>query len=564
MALTIPCQHCGTPVSYTEEDRGYEVYCNSCARAIQIPTASEEVEPKPLPPAEAYPTRAGIFSDESQASLQQEIAGRETCLCGADVPYRLEDLGDAVYCSSCGTKIDIGSSLESGPYRSVRQAEAEADVQTTPGAAEEPSSRGVRSTAAKAAAVFALIAACMIGLWVWQNPRQPDGAPSRQTSGRPAPGAEITLARIEQLPNREDLIGALVEAQVWRDKLVRGPIPDDDPRPARLNEVIAELELRLTPEAEGPSSVFKEFRRAVDGMAASLKQYDLAAARQWTSQAETLLAEHAEELAPYRHRFGILKERLEEEETLSDAVKGIDQLLERAESLAARGQVTEALEAEAEARFLAIGTLLTDAEAAMLDERQRRVGAELRFASGRRAVQDAKRCAAADDIQARDRQVRRAMALLPGLAESRVGPLLAQVRPWHNAARTAAAPTAYPATESQIARQIEFRDHFEAIWEHYGTADTAGLLDAALRLDKLPQSGDAELDRMRTRVESPLFDLLEWHFAERLNATEDEAEQHRRTQELRRLLNRAEPWKSNPRWAALDKLVSQRKTPRSR
>ena len=39
MRNTIECEHCGTPIEFGEEDRGFTEYCSSCGRAVQIPAA---------------------------------------------------------------------------------------------------------------------------------------------------------------------------------------------------------------------------------------------------------------------------------------------------------------------------------------------------------------------------------------------------------------------------------------------------------------------------------------------------------------------------------------------
>ena len=325
------------------------------------------------------------------------------------------------------------------------------------------------------------------------------------------------MADIGKLVEFADPMEALLEARIWHDAIAAQEPAEGDPRLAELAKVIEMLEARLRPPPDPPAPAVIEFREAVGRLADSLKAGDLAAARKSRSVAETLLLGHPDLLAPYRPRFAALKRRLEQEEKFGAAAGRIEDLLEKADRLQASGQVTEAVEAECEARFLALTTPLTDAEAATLDAKQRQLAPKLRLARGRRAVRDAQRGAAVGDRQTRDREVRRALTLLPGLPESQAVPLLKQIEPWVEQARNSSQDGAESgAKTTEISREIEVRDCYEAVWEYYAVADCEKLLAACRRLQGLMAEGEPNLAAKCRRSEELLLDALDYATPEHL------------------------------------------------
>ena len=166
MPYTTTCEHCGFSIRFEEEDRGVEVYCDSCGRTNLIPPAPELVQPpardtrpaesvpeviesdhpaaepaeSAVPPEEepsgaepqaVAPSTVTVFSASGAADVDQQVVGEETCLCGAKISVRVEDYGGTVYCPSCAAEIQVGSTLAEGKYRVAREVQDE-DAQASP------------------------------------------------------------------------------------------------------------------------------------------------------------------------------------------------------------------------------------------------------------------------------------------------------------------------------------------------------------------------------------------------------------------------------------------------
>lgn len=578
MPRTFACRHCGFDVSFHEEDRGLEVYCDSCGRENVVPAESVESPEEPAGVTDREPdarSTVSVFSHQGAARVERRIVGEETCLCGAEIPVCVEDYGGTVYCPSCAAEIQVGGTLRGGKYRVARE-ETQDDSQGKPTPGGKRRIRWLHSPLGLAAMSLVALSAAAGGYFTWQHPqavldvvrvvspwRQPSGAelPPPRAPAPPdplealpteiEPDHEITLESIESLRSRPDPIEALVQARVWHEALHQQGASEDDERLAALAEVIEMLTAKLAPQAEGPPVELAEFRRLVQAIAEALKSGDLGAARKALDGAEGYLEQHADELTPHCGRYLQLASRVRSEEARHSGADRIGALLAKAEEALKAGNVTEGLEAEAEARFLALWSSLSDEEFKELDERERRLRAEIRFGQGRRAVEDARRCQQARDVDARNREVRRAFSLLPGLSESRIGPLLAQVRPW--AAEADRSPKRLRVT-SGVAREIDRRDRYEDVLGHYGRADAAGLVPACREFHAL-LSDDAPSERRRRKIERMLFDVLEYEIVVKLQALDAANEEDafvERLSEVRRWLDQAEPWQASHRWKALD------------
>jgi len=567
MPNSVACKHCGTLVPFEAYERGSTVYCPSCGRANLAPAAPASS------PAAVERTAAKVFSPDGTIEIQPRLVGEETCLCGEKIPVRVADYGSSVYCPSCGTAVQVGESLDRPKYRQAREEKAEAaPPQSLP--RPSPALRLIRSPLSIAALILMLISAAF-GVWMtWRHPNSVenffagwlpvtrDETPNESTSPRSnRPGASqggslssdrvpmITAARIEQLRKASDPKAALVRARFWEQTLRDHGTPEDDTRYALLADVIAGLAERLVPKGQAPPSRADEIRgllrRADDAIASG----DLAAARKALAEAAELLEADPEPIGGFLRRLQSLQERLGREERLVKEVDRIRRLLGQADETLAAGQVTAALESEASARFLALVTAVTQAEAAELRQKTRAMGHEFRFAIARRAVHDARQCDRAGDVPGRDREARRALALLPGLKESRIKPYLDEIRTWIDgpAEGTPAAEqpeAAVPAT-SEVARKIDVRDRYEALLELYANDDLAALLPAALDADKRLQRDDAEAKTLHRKIGDLAFDLLEHRY------NRQEAASVPATRRLRELLGRLEPWKDAPRWKTL-------------
>lgn len=695
MSLAITCKHCGFPVQFEEEDRGFEVYCNSCGRANLIPVepeldqppqepaepaeptaeaaepeslysqadesgdqspepaepiaettgldrpyaepdefgyqgaepaepiaqttepyqppeesweaaesvagttepeqppeeswqAAEAVEEYDEPPGDREPEDAArasvsVFSAAGTIEVEQRVVGEEICLCGTRIPVRVEDYGNSIYCPSCAAEIQVGSTLDQPKYRVAREVEEEhAESKSIP--VRKPRMRLIRSPLGVAAMLLVMASAALGGYFTWQHPKQVMNAvrlvlPSREPPVKPLPDdyvppdsqqaqrqqpqpvddvppPPVTMEMIEGLLGHPDLAEALVQAQIWQESLRDQGVTEDDLRLVKLAEVIDMLTARLAPKPQGPPPHLAEFRRLVEAIAEGLNAGDLKAARKALDQAEGYLREHQDELAPYCQRFLRLKAQVQSREAQTGGADRIRESLAQAEQALAAGNVTAALEAEAEAKFMALSTPLTEQEYQELDQKARQLMPKMRFGRGKRAVADARRCQEQRDVEARNREVRRAFSLLPGLPESQVNPLLDQVRPWEEEADKARKQFR---AKSSIAREIELRDRYEAMLEHYGNGDSSKLVQACVELEKLLPDDEQSRQR-RQQIEQSLFDVLERDVNARLQELDPatgEAEFLRQVSEIRRVLDQASPWQTSHRWKALEAVIRQ-------
>jgi hypothetical protein len=587
----ILCQYCQSPVAFEALDLGLEVYCHSCGRANLIPAAPAS-ELQPPPPAAPPPVRASsVFSAEGTAAADEEILGEETCLCGFRVPIRVGDVGGVVYCPSCAAEIQVGRSLLRRPALVAGGAVGiQAPGQGGPAVPSQamPSGNGaglrsagsadrgpwVRWFKASRAAILLLVALALVARLAGLHPERligmagtsreapvDDDGSSEASPEEPTPGPPVTTESIEQLLQSVDRPRCLIQARAWRELLRAQGIAESDPVQVKLVEGIRALEVELAPKPEPPDPRLLEAQKALDAVAGTLARGDLKAARQAATQAETLIGRDADALAPCCRRLLLLKLRLRREEMLSGGADRIRELLERADRDLSAGKLTESLEADSQARFLARIAPLTQAEAADLDRRQRPLASKLRFARGRRAVSDAVDLGKAGDKHARDNEVRRALALLAGFPESEVQTVLGPVRPWVEPARRAGGSAAGQPAASVAARRIGLRNGYETVLASFGDGSCSELLRACRDVEE-EFRGDPESAKARAQMESLLFDLLEREVAVGLTSAADgdgPAGKAERLADIRRLLEQAQPWRANPRWRILDSAV--RRTP---
>jgi len=606
MPFTITCEHCGSAIRCEDEDRGFEVYCNSCALANLVPAeAAEDVpanateEPAQTEPAAGPPTdsltdslaaataKASIFSNRGTAEAEQCVVGEETCFCGTKVPVRVEDFGGSIYCPKCSTEIRVGDTLHGGKYRVARQAERE-DEPDRSLPAGKPRFRLVHSPWALAAMLLILCSAALGGYYTWQNPdavmasigfepaprppkkrppdgheptsgEQPDAATQpKENADEPEPDPlKITLEMIEELAKSQDAGEALVQAQVWQESLSDQEVDEKDPRRVRLAELIEQFKARLAPEPTGPPAALTEFRRLVQALADALAAGDLDDAAKAFEAAGAFLDQHREELAPYCRRYLLLKAQLQIARAAIAGVERIAGLLDRADGDQAAGRVTEALQSEAQARFLARTTPMTALEHKSLDQKQRQLTDKLRLARGRRAVEDAEGFNQAGDVSRRNREARRAFSVLAGLPESKIAPLLDRVRSWSEGDES---PPDDSAADGELARHIEWRDRYEAALEHYANAEVEQLAAACVRVDEVLTGGDERTAKLRQRNVLMLFNVLEREIIGRLHRLDPNAEENallEQLSQLRRTLDLAANWKTHHQWRALDGAIRQ-------
>ena len=567
MPLTTTCKYCQHPIRFEKEDIGFEVYCNSCGRpqVLGAATAADQPEGQPAEPdpaieaaQSATPTsetsapivtagegtrKVSVFAPQAAAAVEQQVVAEETCLCGAKVPVRVEDYGGTVYCPACSTEIQVGQTLDGPKYLTARRTKTEA-AGSLPTPAEKPRRRWLRSPLVLAA----LLLVCAVALsGAYLGSQHPDVVAGFWEQATATSGS----ADADNSPGDESAAESPDAAE--------SAAPQKAPAPP-------------SPLPQGPPHL-AEFRALLDALFSALKAGrqggHLAAAQKALAAADACLQAHKESLAPYSRRLLVLKARLREQEVAVAGAAEIHRLLDEAARAAAKDQVTRAIESQANARFLALRLYATEDETRQLEAKDRRVVAQVLLARGKRAVADAQRCQRAGDIPRRDQEVRRAFALLSGLPESQINPILEEIRPWQqqieleqrrNLFAEKPPPTRPPAVAiSAIARQIERRDRYETVVELHGRAKCRELVEACLRLQEILDN-EAESQQARTRMETLLFDALELQAARTLKMLASAAEEEpalRELSEIRGALDRAQPWRKSYRWLALDATVAR-------
>ena len=343
----------------------------------------------------------------------------------------------------------------------------------------------------------------------------------------------ITAEMIESLLANQRPQEALIQAGLWRQDLVAQRVAELDARVVRLAEVAAELRGRLAPEPPEADSITPEFLRLLGRLAAAMRDRNLEQARADVAAAEKLLADHAEQLATHQPRFSALHARLELLLSLDEAVMKIQTILEESLTAARQGRISKAMSLEAKARLVASVTTMTSEHAAALRTQAAEVRVALRLAQGARAVDNAIACHEQGDVAARDREVRRAQQLLPGLAEQDVKPLLAQIAPWNEPA-LASSETDTP-SRSSTAKRIAICDAFESSLEAYAQGEVERLLEASLNFHvEMAEQPDAK----------PFEDQLIANLLHALRLKRSNIE----STTLRKKLSSSPPWNEDPRW----------------
>jgi hypothetical protein len=376
----------------------------------------------------------------------------------------------------------------------------------------------------------------------------------------------ITLEMIEKLSWSDDPGQALVQAQMWQEALRDQEAAANDPRLAGLTKVIGVLSDRLTPKLQTPPAFVADFQKLLQQIADKLKEGNFAEASKATNrveqlfeQAERLVQDHPDELAPYSRRLLTLKSGFNQQKATRDGVRQIRQWFQKAAESLTAGQVTEGLAFMQRARFFAAWrTPANEDEIREFITAVKNLAPEVRFARGKRAVDDAVACDRAGDRAGRDREAQRAQSLLPGLPESRIKALLEQIQPWTKEGTAAAARVWKPA--SPLARSIERREFYETALERYGDGQWQELVSTCLQAESLHSAGEAESEKMHARMGVMLFDVLEMVVGKELQPGSLEKKQAKPIEQLsavRRWLDQLAPWKSDGRWKALDAALRQ-------
>lgn len=576
------CPHCSTEFPVADEDRGFSVYCISCGQECDIPedlgeetaveggaavkttTAGIAVKSRPKP------KRASVFTSAGADKVLTKSVGDLACLCGANIPVTVEDVGTTVYCQACGAGLPVGDQLNK-----IAAAQATSD-DATKVETSRPKFRWVRSK--PAIVVFVSLIGCggFVGYASWKDPEllpegvrhlirgKPPVAPPADDSAadnkneEPDPGEPITLESIRRLLKWRNGRMALVRAQIWDSELKSEGLADDEERRAELKRVIAALVKRLTPKPEPVPAYVKEFRKQLDALGAALSKRDVEKSEKLYRSASKLFREHPQELANDSGRLWQYQGWLRKLQLLTSGVRDAKRHLDQAADTARAGRPTEALEMQARAMFGArrIPSIKYTEEKKLVEYTRKTVMPLIAWSRGRRAVTVAEELHKLGDRAARDRQIEIAAdnlppigSKLPGVNDTNSAAL--NVRTRRLAKRGISNPRNTP-----LGAELDIRDKFEQAILHLGHGETEKFVAAAARAkaayDRL--NGKARLHDAVTRMIARLpgygFDMISQEL-EVLNAL-PAGSRARGIPLVRRSLDHLSPWKSNPRYAAMN------------
>ncbi|MBW3598417.1 MAG: transposase [Planctomycetes bacterium] len=514
---------------------------------------------KSTPREKASAVARSIFAAPLGAA---DVAGSVSCPhCGKEVPYRLSEVGGMVACPACGEKsIRVGQSLldEVGPpRRAVLDAPYSVLLVQHPWFSRRSFAAGVTLALAIVSLSVAWVLAPPGSLvlhagWLTWDPlaaesgRLPPGT-AEVDGDLPLPPPDITLEAVEQLLERDDLRDALVQAQVWRQMLLDFNIRHSDPRLVRLEEIIVHLREQLKPGPTPPPAFFKEFRAALDDLREAVTRQDLAGGRTALARAQALFEQHPDELAIYGRSFQAIKHRFTQLELVQEGRAQIAKLLEDAERLINEDQPAAAAEALAQAMFKALRTPMEDAEFEQRDQTVRRLERELRFARGKRAVEEAERCHAENDLEARSAQLQVAFELLPDLPADKVAALLKRAR------ELAAKPIASPQSSS-LGRELAFRAGYEEALRFYGRREAmVDLVEHCVKAEQLFRAASSLDNSQLQKVANLIFDTLDSEVGDLLFLPSHSHEVAVGLAQARQALEKANPWRGTPRWILVDR-----------
>ncbi len=629
------CPHCRFSNVVGDDDWGSEVYCQSCQRLIELPenpavTVHSAKSVAVGDDARPARSRGSVFEVAGAAAWRERTVAEVACLCGCTIPVTADDVGNTVYCPSCGAGVPVGERLQKVAVATARVATSDDEAPpTSPSAARATAS--VRSDAAPPRVIFskgpliaaAVIAVGAIGAFAMRSTeRENDSRAATETAtakdGRGVPGSdgktaagkptgnpevpsasgsddaasksasqttgekgakpekgetedndspvaqtradgndlevEVTLAMIDSLLGQEDAEKALAQAETWQWILHGQTVSEEDARAVRLKEVIALLVERLTPKPQPPAPSIAIFQKLLAELRQAITDEKLDQARELNRTAAQQFEEHAQDLAPYSRNLAALRSRLKQLERKVDGLRQIEQGLQQAKSLFQQEQVTPALEMKSRAEFAALHHYdMPEADRKRLTQLAAELREPQRLAVGRRAVADAKKCQMEGDRDARDQQMRVALAVLPGLPDSQVRGLIESVNELEKNKGSLKS-----AQSTALGQRLTARTRYERALELLARGNTSELIAECRVIGRSEGSvSDSEARRWNEQTTEVLFDavaplvrdLTEGAIGREQLATEIRAA----TDALASL----ESWKTHSRWRALSVELEQ-------
>lgn len=294
MSRSIHCQ-CGQIVPYLDEDRGHEVYCPSCARAVLIPPAVKADQergqvaqsppapvtsparhpgppasphPKPAPTKPTAPRAASVpgsaansprvqgtgptsegrhttaFGRGRASALHDRIVERIVCTCGETNSVTLRQYGRNLVCIKCGEPLTDASGLRPRQIAAVAAADVGPVMAST-------RVRFVRSPMSVFVVLLIFAATAALGMMVWSPPEVLSAYLKQRQSRVPGGHAleeaaafdpeHLRLEMIDALTEESDPFQALILALGWKRGLLERAVAPTDPRILRIDEVIQKL-----------------------------------------------------------------------------------------------------------------------------------------------------------------------------------------------------------------------------------------------------------------------------------------------------------------------------------
>lgn len=561
--------------------------------ADKAPAARPAPAPAAVRVSQAKLVRGRVFGVLDTDSL---VHGTVICPCNPDkpveIPYRNSDIAvGQVYCPRCSRAVSIGETLDRAKDLSTAVPAVEV------AAPQHRPASWWRSVPGMVAALLVLGATITGVVWMWRDaplvasvlinlglserPLIDDGPAAKKLTiplspaefaklglimaagplgpvpaaaalhpdlmrrVAESPESKITLAAVKALLEEKDVQEALIIAQVWKQLLEDRGVAATEARVVALAEVIPELQNRLYPQPPAaPPTVVADFRKLLGDIRTAIQQEQFPPAKKAIDAADALLGKHPQELAPFGDSFYLLKRRYSEIEREKNGIARINKLLDQAEEFARKAAGTQALEHEAKAKFLARRTPMSKEDGDRLDKRVRDLAPELQFARGQQAVEELRQCLKDGDEATRDKLALEANTHLPGLSDSKVGGLLAEVR-------KAAVAAVQPGKDSALGKAVAFRLLYEQALESYAVDDGPKLLAKAAEAANLGSAEDRE------KLAALIFEFLDQLGGDTL-PLDDPQDLPDRFGKLRALLDQAGPWKSDPRWTALDAPLRRR------
>lgn len=555
-AQPLRCRN-GHVVAFTGDDRGGEVYCRTCGVVCPVPEAD--------PPAAPAARGGRVFSAAGESEIAAAVVGSAPCpRCEQPVPYTVADYGETVFCTRCGTAVEVGESLR----QAVAAGADAAPVATATTPVRAPRTRRrARRVLGSLVLVGGLVAAGVFVTWrypeampfdapglPWNRALIPGAGNAEPEASRPAqppptpprPDERIKPEMIDRLLTRSDVAAALADAQHWADVLDRYNVPGTDPRRAALATVITALQKKLRDlrPSQVAATPVEQCLDWLDRMQDAIRVKDVPTARAAGAGAEKVMAAHPDAAARFAERYARQKAWLDDlvkAQQSSPATRraaDVERLLREAQTLAGRGKVTEALEARARALVLAPHAAIDPFQAKRLTEQVKDITTAIVRARGKRAVADAAACLEAGDDEALKVLVAEARRDLPEFTKE------ADFRAAFADAEKYAARRAPQPAGSAFGARILFRHDYERGLDAFREGNPVAAAEAMDRARR-----KAPDDAARQRLTDLTADGLE---AAILTLTDgDEV----RRAAARAAVDGAKPWIGDARWQKLDGLL---------